>query len=321
MFVVRPAQAARDLLFLPREDFGPDSRHPYLAVDLADLAPETASDLAKLPCPVIGVGEGPAGDLLDLVVPRPADGEALARNISAAPFAAMMLVQCLRASAGLALDAALTVEWLAFATVQSGPEFRGWLDGRATVRQAPQGSTPAVLSSRDGEELRITLDRPSTLNAVDVEMRDLLSQALDLALADPTIQRVVLAGSGRCFSGGGDVDEFGTASDPTRAHWVRSLRGPASRLLRLGDRLTARVQGAAIGAGLEMAAFARCVVASPDAWFQLPELQYGLIPGAGGTVSVTARVGRQKLAWMALSMRRVNARTALDWGLIDEIEG
>jgi enoyl-CoA hydratase/carnithine racemase len=80
-----------------------------------------------------------------------------------------------------------------------------------------------------------------------------------------------------------------------------------------------RVHGACIGSGIEFPAFASRIEATPDAWFQLPELRYGLIPGAGGCVSVSRRIGRQRSAWMVLSGARVDARTALDWGLVDAI--
>jgi enoyl-CoA hydratase/carnithine racemase len=71
---------------------------------------------------------------------------------------------------------------------------------------------------------------------------------------------------------------------------------------------------------LEIAAFAGRLTAMPDAWFQLPELAMGLIPGAGGCVSVPRRIGRQRAALMILSGKRINATTALRWGLIDAIE-
>jgi enoyl-CoA hydratase/carnithine racemase len=61
------------------------------------------------------------------------------------------------------------------------------------------------------------------------------------------------------------------------------------------------------------------VVARPDATFWLPELSLGLIPGAGGTVSLPRRIGRQRTAWLALSGRSLDARTALAWGLVDEV--
>ncbi|MFN3798403.1 MAG: enoyl-CoA hydratase/isomerase family protein, partial [Sphingobium yanoikuyae] len=74
-----------------------------------------------------------------------------------------------------------------------------------------------------------------------------------------------------------------------------------------------------VGSGLEMAAFAGQITASADAWFHLPELAMGIIPGAGGCVSLSRRIGRQRAALMILSGKRINARTALGWGLVDTI--
>ena len=318
--VVFGSESLQSLLTLSDDAFGPRSDHPWVLVSLADLTIPDARRLSNLPCPMIGLGEGPAAPLLDLVVADLRAAEPLVANIASAPLAALVLVQTLRAGEGLIPRAALTLESLAFAALQGGPEFRRWLSGRRRPDPTPPAVEPVVRVTRDEGELRITLNRPWALNAVDVMMRDLLAEALDLALADDSIGRVTIEGVGRCFSVGGDVAEFGEAPDAATAHWVRTLRGPARRLIDLRDRLTARVQGGVVGAGLEMAAFAGRLVATPDAWFQLPELRYGLIPGAGGTVSVPARVGRQRTAWLALSMRRLNARTALEWGLIDAIE-
>jgi enoyl-CoA hydratase/carnithine racemase len=69
-----------------------------------------------------------------------------------------------------------------------------------------------------------------------------------------------------------------------------------------------------------MAAFAKRVIAAENAFFQLPELEMGVIPGAGGCVSIPRRIGRQRAAFMAISGRRINARTALAWGLVDAID-
>ena len=80
------------------------------------------------------------------------------------------------------------------------------------------------------------------------------------------------------------------------------------------------VNGGAVGAAIEMAAFSKKIVASQNSWFQLPELKYGLIPGAGGTVSIPRRIGRQKTAYMAITAKKVSAKKALEWGLIDAIE-
>jgi enoyl-CoA hydratase/carnithine racemase len=86
---------------------------------------------------------------------------------------------------------------------------------------------------------------------------------------------------------------------------------------RLGQACRAEVQGQVLGSGLEMAAFCGRVLCRPDAVFGLPELSLGLIPGAGGTVSVTRRIGRWRTAYLVLSGRTIDADIALAWGLVD----
>ncbi len=81
------------------------------------------------------------------------------------------------------------------------------------------------------------------------------------------------------------------------------------------------VHGACVGAGVELPAFAARVVAREDATFELPELSMGLVPGAGGTVSLPRRIGRQRTAWLCLTGARIDARAALAWGLVDEVGG
>ena len=74
-----------------------------------------------------------------------------------------------------------------------------------------------------------------------------------------------------------------------------------------------------LGSGLEMAAYCGRVQASPDTVFGLPELSLGLIPGAGGTVSITRRIGRWRTAYLVLSGSRIDPATALRWGLVDAV--
>jgi enoyl-CoA hydratase/carnithine racemase len=97
------------------------------------------------------------------------------------------------------------------------------------------------------------------------------------------------------------------------------MRGPARTLAACADRVRVELHGACVGAGIELAAFAWRVVAKPDAFFQLPEVTMGLVPGAGGTVSIPRRIGRQRAAYLALSAARLDAETALTWGLVDAI--
>jgi enoyl-CoA hydratase/carnithine racemase len=149
-------------------------------------------------------------------------------------------------------------------------------------------------------------------------MRDELAAALVPALLERDLD-VVLRGLGPSFCSGGDLDEFGTRPDPATAHLVRTTRSPARLLAAVGVRLRAELHGACIGAGIELAAFAGSVVAAPDTVVQLPEVPMGLIPGAGGTVSLPRRIGRQRTALLALTGRRLDVATAHAWGLVDAI--
>ena len=121
------------------------------------------------------------------------------------------------------------------------------------------------------------------------------------------------------FSAGGDLSEFGESTDLVRAHAIRTLRSPARLMHSLAARTTAFLHGACVGAGIEIPAAAGQVIAAPDTRFWLPELQMGLMPGAGGTVTIARRIGRRRMLFWALTGRQIDARTALDWGLVDEV--
>jgi enoyl-CoA hydratase len=229
-------------------------------------------------------------------------------------------VQLLRHNAGLGTHEGLIAESLAYSTLQGGPECAAWLARRGPAAPPARDAAPAVLVRRDGGRLELTLNRPARRNALSVEMRDALVEALRLAASDATITEVVLAGNGPAFCAGGDLDEFGTLPDPATAHLVRLTRSPARLLAALAPRLTAHLHGACVGSGIELPAFAGRVVAAPDTVIGLPEVRLGLVPGAGGTVSLPARVGRHRTAWLALTGRSIDAATARAWGLVDEIE-
>lgn len=301
----------------PRELFGPDSPHPFLAFDLEGDAP-IGDWLSDCSCPVIGIGTGPLAPHCDVVLNDTNKLDRITKNIEANPIAAMVLVQHLRATEGLSIKDALTMESFAYGTLQTGPEFMAWKQAYNGANALPPVDTPLKIDPL-GDILTLTLSHPESHNAIGTQMRDALCEALDMARMDDAIKTVELHGSDRVFSVGGAIEEFGVVSDPATAHWVRSLRLPAWRLARLNARLRVTVRGGAIGAGVEMAAFADETIASRKAWFQLPELKYGLIPGAGGTASLPRRIGRQRTAYMALSMEKISAKTALDWGLVDSL--
>jgi enoyl-CoA hydratase/carnithine racemase len=148
-------------------------------------------------------------------------------------------------------------------------------------------------------------------------MREELCDALDAAAVDAV--PVLLHGAGQCFSSGGDLDEFGSLVDPVDAHFVRIMRSVPTRLQQLRPRLKAAVHGTCVGSGVEFAAFASRLLCEPGTTFRLPEVGMGLIPGAGGTVSIPARIGRRPFLEMALLGKEMDAKTALALGLVDEI--
>lgn len=142
---------------------------------------------------------------------------------------------------------------------------------------------------------------------------------LEIAELDPSVRETIVRGNGPSFCSGGDLDEFGTTIDGPQSHLLRLQLSGGYAVHRIADRVRFVVHGACIGAGVEVPSFASQVDAHPDAYFQLPELSMGLVPGAGGTVSLVHRIGRWRTAYMALTNRRVDAATALDWGLVDKL--
>ncbi len=240
--------------------------------------------------------------------------------ISHSPLAAVTLAQVLRVSERLSIPEAMNSESFAYSTLLGGREFKRWLaTGRKPGVSPPAEIPDPVLVTREGTTLHIELNHESRRNAYHRQLRDALSDALRIALIDPDIEQVFLSGRGPCFSAGGDLGEFGLTQDTSLAHFIRTQAGSGPLIAALGDRMTLRAHGTCIGAGAELVAFAARVQAVRDATFSLPEVQMGLIPGAGGTVSIPRRIGRWRTAWIGLSGDVINAQRALEWGLIDQI--
>ena len=248
----------------------------------------------------------------------PGELDQIAAAASASPAAAVALVQLLRLSEGRSTADGLVAESLAYSTLQSGPQFQAWL-GIQPSRLVPNNPEPAVQAERTGSTLRLTLNRPERHNAFSAEMRDGLVEQLRAAWADPSLDGIVLDGAGPTFCSGGDLAEFGTTPDPGTAHRIRSVRSAAFWIDRLAAKTRAMVHGTCVGAGVELPAYAHDVAAHPDTTFRLPEVAMGLVPGAGGTVSIARRIGRQRLCHFALTNTEIDTACALSWGLIDRI--
>lgn len=313
---------------------------PLVLLDLTSAASDVqvrraAAEIGRTSRAVVGVGAGPvepaqvtlAEACTCVLLPQEqgawsvavpdvgAAGAALVAAAASVPRATAVLGPLLRLTSALPVPDGLVAESLAYSMLLAGPEFHRWREARP-VRPLPSYEEEAVLLGREGETLTVSLNRPGRHNAYSREVRDALVAALEVAVHDPAVS-VVLRGEGPSFCSGGDLDEFGSTSDVTVAHHVRLVRSAGALLHELRERTTAVVHGACIGAGAELPSFAGRVLARPDARFRLPELGMGLVPGAGGTVSVTRRVGRWRAAWMVLSGAEVDLPTALRWGLVD----
>jgi hypothetical protein len=232
------------------------------------------------------------------------------------PQAAIGLAWLLRGTEHLDVWDALAAESALYSTLLAGPDFAGWLAGRSPTR--PPDGPERVRLRREGDTLHVTLTRSARRNAVDSAMRHALLEALDLARWDSGL-RVEIDAEGPDFCAGGDLDEFGNAPDPATAHLIRVAASAGGILHDLRERVTVRMHGACLGAGVELPSFAGRVVAAGNSSFGLPELSMGLIPGAGGTVSLPRRIGRWRTLWLALRGARLDATTALEWGLVDEL--
>lgn len=291
-------------------------RHHFIGWSDEHLPPESATLLTELDLTL-----APGGPANMWVLSQPTDRAAIDERVEHQPSAAATLLQVLRVGVGLTVEAALTVESLAYSMLLGGPEFHAWLNARPAY-PAPPTDDQAVEFERHDDSLLVALNRPQRRNAFGHRMRDQLFDGLGLAVIDPSIDEVAIFGHGPAFCSGGDLAEFGTNPDVARAHLIR-MEHSIGRVIgqlseRLGPRMRVRVHGACVGAGVELPAFAGHIEAAPDSTFRLPEVAMGLIPGAGGTVSVSRRIGRWRTAYLALTGRTIDATTALNWGLVDE---
>ena len=165
----------------------------------------------------------------------------------------------------------------------------------------------------------LTLNRPDRLNAINLEMRDLLWTYLEACRDIPEAKVIVFRGEGRAFSAGADISEFGTAPlviAARRARHERDLWG-----LLLGHRCltVARMHGFCFGAGLELPLCCDHRFAAVGTEFALPEVTLGYIPSAGGTQTLPRTVPAGVAAHMVLSGEPIGTAAALRWGLVDAV--
>ncbi|GEK48700.1 2,3-dehydroadipyl-CoA hydratase [Bisbaumannia pacifica] len=165
--------------------------------------------------------------------------------------------------------------------------------------------------------LRITLHRPEALNALNTALLGELAEVLADADQDDAIRAVVLTGSRRAFAAGADINEMaerdlvGMLDDPRQRHWAA--------IARFSKPIVAAINGFTLGGGCELAMHADIRIAGEDAKFGQPEINLGIMPGAGGTQRLVRAVGQALATQMVLTGEPISARRALEAGLISEI--
>ncbi|EIK94765.1 enoyl-CoA hydratase-isomerase [Pseudomonas sp. M47T1] len=177
---------------------------------------------------------------------------------------------------------------------------------------------PVLLTVERLDSVRlITLHRPEALNALNTPLLAELTDALSDAEQCPHTRAVVLTGSRKAFAAGADIQEMaerdlvGILNDPRVASW--------QRITAFSKPLIAAVNGYALGGGCELAMHADILIAGRDALFGQPEINLGIMPGAGGTQRLLRAVGKSLAMQMVLTGEPIGARQALQAGLISEI--
>jgi enoyl-CoA hydratase len=169
---------------------------------------------------------------------------------------------------------------------------------------------------------RLVLDSPP-MNTLDRAMVGQLESHLQACSLDDAVRVVLLHGSGqRAFSSGSDLGELRDLMTAGRD----ALRGKFEQEQRVFGALAnfpkptvAAIEGAAIGGGLELAVCCDFIVVAQGARLALPEIRLGVFPGSGGTVRVTRRIGASRARRMMLLGDPLDAATALQWGLVDDV--
>ncbi len=170
-----------------------------------------------------------------------------------------------------------------------------------------------VLTATEGPVGIATLNRPRQLNALSGPVMEELVDALQRFDADSAIRAIVLTGGPRVFAAGADLKEM---ADATAAEMLaRNRIALWDRLRRITKPLIAAVSGYALGGGCELAMLCDLIIASETARFGQPEINVGLIPGAGGTQRLTRTVGKSVAMDLVLTGRQLDAEEAFRRGL------
>jgi enoyl-CoA hydratase/carnithine racemase len=182
------------------------------------------------------------------------------------------------------------------------------------------GFETAIYEKSDQGIAYVTLNRPQSLNAFSVRMRDDLYEILCAIRPDDEVRVVIFKGSGeKAFCAGADLREFLTAPSAVKAKQIRAVRDLWRMFLSMPQPLVAALHGYVLGSGIEIALFCDLRIAADDAIFGFPEVGLGILPAAGGTQTLPRIMGMAGALDMLLAGRRLNAQEAFQMRLVNRL--
>ncbi|OAN47559.1 enoyl-CoA hydratase [Chloroflexus islandicus] len=176
---------------------------------------------------------------------------------------------------------------------------------------------PLVISSVEGPIAILTLNRPQALNALSPALIDNLIRHLEMYDADDLIRAIIITGAGRAFAAGADIKAMANATPIEML--TSGMIARWARIAAIRKPVIAAVNGYALGGGCELAMMCDIILASETAQFGQPEINIGIIPGAGGTQRLTRALGPYRAMEMVLTGATISAHEAAAHGLVNRV--
>ncbi len=174
-------------------------------------------------------------------------------------------------------------------------------------------------TSHESGVLKIKLNRPDALNALNAALIDKLQHVLESAKLDKTVRAILLTGEGKAFCAGADITQLAKLNGQSGYAFAQHGQKVFRLLEQLGKPSIAAINGYALGGGCELAMAATIRIASTKALFGQPEIKLGVIPGFGGTQRLSRLIGKGRALDLCLTGRTIKAEEALAWGLVTDI--
>ncbi|HEV8539290.1 MAG TPA: enoyl-CoA hydratase-related protein [Bacteroidota bacterium] len=176
--------------------------------------------------------------------------------------------------------------------------------------------TTLITTKADGYAI-VQFNRPDVLNALNMKVMEELVDALEAFDRDDEVRAIIITGNEKAFAAGADIKEMADASAVEM--FVRDQFARWDRIRKIKKPLIAAVSGFALGGGCEVTMSCDIIIASETAKFGQPEINIGVMPGAGGTQRLTRAVGKYKAMEMVLTGRMISADEAMRWGLVNKV--